>query len=537
MKYALNGIVSFFRQGRSTAVQPETESAQPEMAVASGTSTGSGKVVTTETPPKPPRPGGVTVPQVFTSAKPDPTQTISEKDRATAKTNLASLVDNRSTKNTVENLARVTPELSSAVDSYLRVGLTPYHIRANNVDGSINPEATKLAMQIAKNFDTVGDYADGFNNVDSILTLGEKLARELRYRGSCSIELVLSKARTPKKIVAVGTKGIKWRPAKDARGLVPFQDMNGEEVDLNIPNYFYTSLDQSLYSAYSESPLEPAIQPVLFALDFINDVRRVIRRAIHPRLVISLDTEEVKNLMPLDVRNDSKQMTDFIDTLLSAVKEQIDGLAPEDAMVQLDLIEASILDRGNTSLDSEYKAITSILDAKMASGAKTLPAVIGKGDNQSTASVQAMLFIKAVATAQQAKLAELFSRAFTLALRLLGQDVYATFVYEDINLRPALELEGFLAQRQSRVLDLLSLGMISDEDAALTLTNRLPGPTFKPLSGTGFRAAAGSNVDPTQNNYSGTSVGGDGGGGSLNENLKPDTSAAKRGDQGKKGTK
>lgn len=518
---------------------PAAEDGQVEAEVASQADGGggTGKTAAIETPPKPGKPGGAAIPQVFTSAKPDPTQQIRESDRATARTDLTTMVDTRSTKNTVENLARVTPELSAAVDSYLRVGLTNYHICAYNVDGTINPEATALAMQLATNFDVVGDYADGFNQVDSIQTLGEKLARELRYRGACAAELVLSKARTPKRIVAVGTKGLKWRPSKDARGVVPYQDMQGEEIDLNLPTFFYVSLDQSLYSAYSESPLESAVQPVLFALNFINDVRRVVNRAIHPRLVVELDTEEVKNLMPLDVRNNSESMIDFIDSLLAAVKGEIDGLAPEDAMVQLDLIQAHILDRGNTSLDSEYKTITSILDAKMASGAKTLPAVIGKGDNQSTASVQAMLFIKAVTTAQQAKLAELFSRAFTLALRLLGQDVYAKFVYEEINLRPSLELEGFLAQRQSRVLDLLSLGMISDEEASLQLTNRLPGPAYKPLSGTGFRSTAGTAVDPQQNNYSGTSVGGDGGGGSLNENLKPDTAPGKRGDQGKKGSK
>jgi hypothetical protein len=81
----------------------------------------------------------------------------------------------------------------------------------------------------------------------------------------------------------------------------------------------------------------------------------------------------------------------------------------------------------------------------------------------------------------------LYSRAFTLAARLMGQDVYVEFAYEELTLKPSGELEAYKAMEQSRVLEQLSLGLISDEEACVKLTGNLPPANYKPLSGTMFR--------------------------------------------------
>jgi hypothetical protein len=61
-------------------------------------------------------------------------------------------------------------------------------------------------------------------------------------------------------------------------------------------------------------------------------------------------------------------------------------------------------------------------------------------------------------------------------------------------LRPESELAAFRAMETSNTLQLLSLGFITDDEAALQLTGHLTPPGFKPLMGTGFYSsnAAGS---------------------------------------------
>jgi hypothetical protein len=156
------------------------------------------------------------------------------------------------------------------------------------------------------------------------------------------------------------------------------------------------------------------------------------------------------------------------------------------------------LNNGNQSLDAEYKVLQDVIDSKTATGAKTLPSILGHGSgSQNIASSETLLFMKNAAGVQ-GKLNEGYSKALTLAVRLFGLDVYVEFRYAPIDLRPELELEVFRATRQSRLLEQLSLGFLTDDEASIQLTGQLTPAGFKPLSGTQFfappkQAAAGGN--------------------------------------------
>jgi hypothetical protein len=132
------------------------------------------------------------------------------------------------------------------------------------------------------------------------------------------------------------------------------------------------------------------------------------------------------------------------------------------------------------------------------------------------ASTEAVLFVKS-AEGMQRKLNEIYSRAFTLAVRLFGFDVYVEFAYEKIDLRPDAELESFKTMRQERILRQLSLGMISDEEACLALTGALPPPGMPKLSGTMFMDAPATTNAPTSNT------------GALNQSQKSKAPAAPKG--------
>jgi hypothetical protein len=119
------------------------------------------------------------------------------------------------------------------------------------------------------------------------------------------------------------------------------------------------------------------------------------------------------------------------------------------------------------------------------------------------------------------KLNEIYSKAFTLAVRLFGLDVLVDFKYDDIELRPKTELEAFRTMRQSRVLELLSLGFLTDDEAGLELTHRITPEGFKPLSGTGFFKGG----TPVNNNPLGNQQG------ALQQDLKPTTPTQPKGKQ------
>src|SRR5690606_32432666 len=121
------------------------------------------------------------------------------------------------------------------------------------------------------------------------------------------------------------------------------------------------------------------VQPVLFGQEFFDDVRRVIRRAIHPKMVVTLDEDTVRRSIPADYYGQPDKVKSYIDGVISSLTQQINGLNPEDALVVLSSIEAEYMNNGNQSLDAEYNALTGLIDAKVATGTKTLPSVLGHG--------------------------------------------------------------------------------------------------------------------------------------------------------------
>lgn len=443
-------------------------------------------------------------------------------DRNTINTDLTTYrSSSKDTRETIKNLSATLPDLSASVDAYIRTAITDsFTAVAYNMDGTFNKEATNLLQQLVVRMDVMRDYAEGFSNIASLRSISESLAKQLRLYGSCALELVLDKSRLPYKLQPISVTTIDFY--SDDKQMWPVQKpaSGGDEINLDVPTFFYASLDQDLDSAYSDSPMEPALQPVLFSQDFMNDIRRVVKKALHPRMTVKLDQSAILSNLPPEIAGKTKETGDYVQGIISSIADQINGLQPEDALVHLDNMTVEYLGGDNPSLNQEYQVLTDVIDSKVSTGVKTLPAVLGHGSASSNiASAETMLFTKNAEGAVQAKLNEIYSQALTLAVRLFGLDAYVEFKYSPVDLRPKNELEAFAAMKQSRILELLSLGLISDDQACLELTGRLAPADMKPLSGTGFRPN--TSTEAPGNPYSNTSTGA--GGGALNQNLKPTT--------------
>lgn len=446
-----------------------------------------------------------------------------KRDRQVATTDLTTFRLGATTQDTIRNLAAVSPDLSAALAANNRMALTKqYTIKAfNAADASFNADATRLAMALAARFDMIPDYATGFSQINSLLATREALAREIQIEGAACMELVLDKSRLPYKFVPLSASQILFY--EDDKGLRPVQRIAGQYIDLDVPTFFWVSLDQDLTKAYAASPMESAVQPVLADAEFTNDMRRVLKRAALPRLSIVINREELEKSIPSDVKADPEKLLKFCNDVQADVARVVNGLAPEDALVLYSFVEVKYVDGGKNDVPNVFQAVTDIMNGKVSTGAKTMPSVIGHGaGNQNVASSETLLAMKGADGMVRMKVDELFSKAFTLALRLFGQDVYVRFESAEIELRPSSELEAFKSMRQSRILEQLSFGMLSDEEACLDLTGQLPPAGYVPVSGTRFSEgiARGGGENP----YSGTGAGGgQSGGGAANQSRAPKT--------------
>lgn len=445
------------------------------------------------------------------------TSVLNRTDRNLSNTDATSYRTNQDTRKVLADLSRANPDLAATVNAYLRVGIPEsYTVIARDFDGQVNVESTKKAQEIMRRMTFIGDPTLGYNPTTDIQSLSESLALDLLLSGAIGAELVLDKQRIPSYIQPVSVTTIQFR--EDDTGLYPVQVLSGNEISLDIPTFYYLSIDQDLLKAYADPYLQSSIQAVLADSQFLNDLRRTMRRTTNPRIVAKIIEEKVDKSVSETVRNDPELLAAHYTELISALTETLADLQPESALVTLDSVEFDLISGSGGSSGGAaglMKGVQEIIERKLLAGAKTSAAVLGRDGQSSSATTSTMLFMKN-ANIIRVKLGVLYSRILTTALRLLGDDVYVEFNFAELDLRPEHELEAYKAMRQSRILELLSIGLLPDAEACIKLTGNLPPDGMTPLSGTMFK----SNKVDVANPDSQTSTMNQGG---AKDNLKPST--------------
>ena len=424
---------------------------------------------------------------------------LQRADRRLANTDIATYRTANDTRVVIRDLAASNPDLSATVNSYLRVGIpTEYTVIARDPDGVVNVESTKLAQELLRRLTFLGDPSLGYNPVSDLQSLSESLAKELLQYGSMALELALDKQRLPLYLNAVSVTKLQFK--EEDGGVYPVQVIAGNEISLDIPTFFYISLDQDLLTAYSSSFMEPAIQAVLADTAFLNDLRKSMQRVIQPRLVATIIEEKVKASAPPEIASDPEKMGQLYTSLIDQLNEVLTGLNPEDALVSFDNVEYTMLksEGSSSSIADTLAIVQKLIESKLAAGAKSMPAVLGRDGNGTAATTSTMLFLKN-ANIIRTKLNTIYSRMLTQAVRLMAQDVYVEFTYAELDLRPQAELEAYRAMYQSRILEQLSLGFITDEEASIKLTGNLPRDGHVPLAGTHFKSGGLQVTNPTSN--------------------------------------
>ena len=450
-------------------------------------------------------------------------------DRRLASTDTTSLRNGSNTWSIIRDFVAASPHLSAAVWAYVRLGLPQkYTAVAKNPDNTFNREGTLLVQQLLTRFNILPDYAtDGFTGPQSLRATSESLARELLHYGSCAGEVVLGKDRLPKKIQPVSVTQIRFVADKD-KTLIPWQYIGSDKIQLDYPTFIYVSLDQDLLEPYSSSPIESAVKPVINAEQFSNDISRIVGKVIHPRQKVRIDEERVRKFLSPEAQIDNTKAVNELNAITSAIETKINSLNPEDALVYLDSLEFEVENASNAGLSSEYTVLQDMSNSRLSAGSKTNGTVLGfETGSSNIASSEIMLFMRSCTGAIKAPVEEFWSRALTLSARLFGLDVVVEFEFEPIDLRPDNELLAFKQTKQMMVLEQLSLGIISDDEACLQLTGSLAPAGMKPLSGTMFKQGPGltnggdsTGASPINTSNSGST---------LNQKLQPSTPSTARG--------
>lgn len=428
---------------------------------------------------------------------------LAKSNRVTANTDATTFRTGSSMSDVIRNFLEANPDMSATVNAYLRVGIPKgFKLTGHDLDGRINPEATKLAHELLTRITFLGDPTAGYNPTTDLQSLSESLGRELLLEGACAMELVLDDMQLPTYPVPVAVSTLQFKEDSN-RGLYPVQVIGGDEFELDIATMFYMSVDQDLLTPYSVAFLGVAVRAVLADEGFSNFLQRQLKRNIAPRLIATIIEEKLKKSVDPKVLNDPTKFREYMTGLIASVQAQLNDLEPEQALIATDSVTYDMKAPGGSGdgVGSLLESVHGILQDRVTAALKSLPAVLGRDTSSGSATTSTMLFLKSAAMIST-KLNTLYSRMFTIAVRLMGLNCYVKFEYDSLDLRPEPEQAAYRQMQQSTVLDLLSLGMLTDEQACIMLTGQLPPEGYQNKSGTMFRNGSGT----TQNTTSQTSL-------------------------------
>lgn len=418
--------------------------------------------------------------------KVDLTTPVYREERGYHRMNLADYRYAKTADDMLKLLSKIDPDVSAGMWNFLRLANSGLKMTAYNDKGVRD---AKLQAQLALMLDRLSGLNDfkTWRIKMSIEAVSNQMIKYILLRGACASELVLGKDRRMREIVAIDPVTVNFK--KHAEGVFkPIQtDLNGKEIDLAIPTFFWNVLDPDAQSPYETPPFLPVIQAVLFNMAVMQDLEKIVKRVAYPRISIKIVEETLRKFAPLAVQADDAKMQTWLNTQRTSIASALRDLKPEDAAVYFDSMDISILEtKGNTTID--YRPLKEVIDQRIISGLKSLPTILGRqfGSSQTLGGVESLLYARSIKGVQDVAAPQL-SQMLTLAMRLEGLKGYVKVGYSPVNLKPENELEAFKTLKQSRILEQLSLGFLTDEEAAEELTGDATLPsTFKPLSGTRF---------------------------------------------------
>jgi hypothetical protein len=383
---------------------------------------------------------------------------------------------------------------SSAAFSFVEVALSGYSAKAYNTQtGQFDLAGSLMARQIIAGFDTLFDYSQGYGDKTSFESLLEQSLLEVVLTSALCQELVLDKARFPTKINTIPFETIDWKNVGSGPKAkkVPQQNRSqGDPVVLDTPTVFISELHRQANRAYSDSMLSAGVNNTYTYGEFLEEMRRAVRRQGHGRLVLKISIETVMAALPPEIKADKTKLQNALDAVKTKIEENLKGMNPEDALVIYDTVTPDMLKAQGEK--SDYVPLIETLSGLLATSLKSNPSMLGlrMQGSQSLSNTESLVFLK-IANAARRPVETNLSRILTLAARLYGADVYIKFRFDPINLRPDLELEAFKTMRQARTLELLSEGFLTDDEAAWDLGTGPRAPGAPPLAGTGFRRGSG----------------------------------------------
>lgn len=299
----------------------------------------------------------------------------------------------------IEVIAARDPDVSQSVWAFQRLCMQGIEIEIRDLQGKRIPDAELLFNQQCRHWNKLGE--DGLDGIiDSLHKVG------LLYN-VMMVEVVVDNkgGNTFSGIYIIDPRTIEWQ-LETREGVdqwIPYQDQEGDKVDLTQGNVFWVIVNPNITSPNGSYLLESAVPAVDYKLQTIRDSSAVLRRQGYPYNIFSINKERVINSLPASQRNDSKKVKEAIANAVELASSVAVNREPTQDIVVTDDIEVDKSSNSSAGSSIDTRAWFDTIDIQMLNGCKTLGFLMNRasGQTESWGTVQMKIITDMVKSFQQ----------------------------------------------------------------------------------------------------------------------------------------
>ena len=369
---------------------------------------------------------------------------------------------------------------SASLYTHTRMMVDKSRTTVYKADDSIYAEGQSYIDALIQKFNYADNYADGFSTPNTIHDQVGKIARNLLTSDNAAAALFIQvdpksyevdsfKVIDCDRVYFTGQFVSGFGPlmtiTNNKKKPTPYIHENGHKIPLDFANFLWQPLDADAEQIIGNNPLRPALRNTFTKLEFLDNLRKVLKNQAWPKVKVVLDAEAVLNLSPPESRLDPKKLIKFFNDYLDEVEDQLTNIAADQNIVVYDTIkEMSFLE---SKVKFDPRPIAALLDSEAISALKAPPSTVGKGGSTRTgeglASAELVIFRRTI-KALRNLIENIYSRAFTFALRMGGYQGYVKHKLQEFSLRPPEESAQFDSIQVETIKTSWILGAIGDDE-------------------------------------------------------------------------
>ena len=368
---------------------------------------------------------------------------------------------------------------SASLYTHTRMMVDSARTTAYKPDGSTYKKGQVYIDSLLQKFNFSDNYANGFSQPNTVYDQIGRIARNLLTSDQAAAALFVkvdpySYEVDEFKVIdcdrvyfhgqTLGNDGTTIITGNKKK-VVPYIYDNSQQVELDVANFLWQPLDPDAEQVVGNNPLRPALRNTFTKLEFLDNLRKVLKNQAWPKILVTLDEEAVLRLAPPEIKHDEKKIIEFFSDYITNVEAQLTGIEADANIIIYDTVKEIKFLESQSKFDP--RPIAELLDSEAISALKAPPSTVGKGGSTRTgeglASAELVIFRRTVKALRN--LVEiLYSRAFTLALRLGGYQGYVKHRLKEFSLRPPEEAAQFDSIRVATIKEAWILGAIGEDE-------------------------------------------------------------------------